>query len=87
MKETIRIIEECKGAKRIGISGHIRPDGDCVGSCLGMYNYLLAAGYVGLDDEEIRNVRNRSMDRVRRTHGFITFEDAVEEERAFGTDE
>ena len=54
---------------------------------LGMYNYLLAAGYVGLDDEEIRNVRNRSMDRVRRTHGFITFEDAVEEERAFGTDE
>jgi hypothetical protein len=54
---------------------------------LGMHNYLLAAGYVELDDEEIRNVRNRSIDRVRRTHGYITFEDAVEEERDFGTDE
>ena len=53
----------------------------------GMHNYLLAAGYVELDDEEIRNVRNRSIDRVRRTHGYITFEDAVEEERDFGTDD
>lgn len=24
----------------VAILGHIRPDGDCVGSCLGMYNYL-----------------------------------------------
>ena len=29
-----------KGKKRIGISGHIRPDGDCVGSCLALYHYL-----------------------------------------------
>lgn len=27
-------------AKSIAIGGHIRPDGDCVGSCLGLYNYL-----------------------------------------------
>ena len=81
------LTEALNGKKTVVILGHVNPDGDCVGSCLGMYNYLLAAGYVGLDDEEIRNVRNRSMDRVRRTHGFITFEDAVEEERAFGTDE
>ena len=40
MKETIHIIEECKGAKRIGISGHIRPDGDCVGSCLALWQYI-----------------------------------------------
>lgn len=32
--------EICKEAGRIGISGHIRPDGDCVGSCLGLYLYL-----------------------------------------------
>lgn len=24
----------------VAISGHIRPDGDCVGSCLAMYNYI-----------------------------------------------
>ncbi|MBE5909737.1 DHH family phosphoesterase [Pseudobutyrivibrio sp.] len=27
-------------ANVIGISGHIRPDGDCVGSCMAMYNYI-----------------------------------------------
>ncbi len=35
--------EECQGAKRIGISGHIRPDGDCVGSCLALFLYLKKA--------------------------------------------
>lgn len=28
-------------AKKIGIGGHIRPDGDCVGSCTALYQYLL----------------------------------------------
>lgn len=27
-------------AKTVGIAGHIRPDGDCVGSCMSLYNYL-----------------------------------------------
>lgn len=35
-----KILDELKGAKSIGISGHIRPDGDCVGSCMAMYMYL-----------------------------------------------
>lgn len=35
-----KILEEVKEAKTIGISGHIRPDGDCVGACMGMYLYL-----------------------------------------------
>jgi len=34
------LAEEVKGAKSIGISGHIRPDGDCVGSCMALYQYL-----------------------------------------------
>lgn len=29
-----------KEAETIAIAGHIRPDGDCVGACLGLYNYL-----------------------------------------------
>lgn len=32
--------KECEGAKRIGITGHVRPDGDCVGSTLAMQMYL-----------------------------------------------
>ncbi|MBD5550937.1 MAG: bifunctional oligoribonuclease/PAP phosphatase NrnA [Lachnospiraceae bacterium] len=36
----MNIKEICKDAERIGIGGHIRPDGDCVGSCLGLSLYL-----------------------------------------------
>lgn len=36
----MRIIDEIKDAKTIGISGHVRPDGDCVGSVMGLYLYL-----------------------------------------------
>ena len=35
-----KIIEEVTGAKSIGISGHAKPDGDCVGACMAMYLYL-----------------------------------------------
>lgn len=34
------LLKECAGARRIGIGGHIRPDGDCVGACLGLCYYL-----------------------------------------------
>ena len=30
----------CSSAKRIAITGHERPDGDSIGSALGLYNYL-----------------------------------------------
>ena len=39
----MNILEEVKGCQTIGISGHIRPDGDCAGSCLGMALYLQKA--------------------------------------------
>ena len=37
MSQLLHAIEE---AQTIGISGHRRPDGDCVGACLGLYNYI-----------------------------------------------
>ena len=37
----MNIIAIVKDAKCIGISGHVRPDGDCIGSCLALRNYLL----------------------------------------------
>ena len=36
----INLRELCDGAATIAVSGHVRPDGDCVGSTLGLYNYL-----------------------------------------------
>ena len=34
------IEEKLAGVRTIGISGHVRPDGDCVGAVLALYNYI-----------------------------------------------
>lgn len=36
-----KIDEIIAGAATVGITGHVRPDGDCVGSTLGLYNYII----------------------------------------------
>lgn len=36
----MNILQECQGASRIAVTGHVRPDGDCVGSCLALFQYL-----------------------------------------------
>lgn len=40
--------EMLEGKKTIVILGHVNPDGDCIGSCLGLYNYL-KENYEGLE--------------------------------------
>lgn len=37
MKNIAEVLEH---VKTMGIAGHIRPDGDCVGSCMGLYLYI-----------------------------------------------
>ncbi len=39
----MNIYEEVKDAESIGIGGHIRPDGDCIGAAMGLYLYLKKA--------------------------------------------
>ena len=34
------ISDVLKGVKTAAIGGHVRPDGDCIGSCVGLYLYL-----------------------------------------------
>lgn len=36
----IHLDDKLKGIASVGISGHVRPDGDCVGSTLAVYNYI-----------------------------------------------
>ena len=36
----IKLEEKLNGMTSIGISGHVRPDGDCVGSTMAVYNYI-----------------------------------------------
>ncbi len=36
----LKIENYLNGIKKVAITGHVSPDGDCVGSCLGLLNYL-----------------------------------------------
>lgn len=36
-----RIGAYLENAKSVGLAGHTRPDGDCAGACLALYNYIL----------------------------------------------
>lgn len=36
----IDLAKELEGVKSVAIAGHVRPDGDAIGSCLGLYHYL-----------------------------------------------
>lgn len=36
----INLAEELKDVQSAAIAGHVRPDGDAIGSCLGLYHYL-----------------------------------------------
>lgn len=34
------LLKAIESAERIAVAGHVRPDGDCVGSCMGLYRYV-----------------------------------------------
>ena len=40
VKPDFNIMEECKDAKNIIVTGHIKPDGDCIGSSIALTLYL-----------------------------------------------
>ena len=42
-------------AQTVAIGGHERPDGDCIGSCMGMYKVLFGFYRVSLLTLAIRN--------------------------------
>lgn len=40
MEKFMNLESILSGVKSIAITGHVRPDGDCIGSSLGLYNYI-----------------------------------------------
>lgn len=63
-----KINEVIGDAKTVGIAGHLRPDGDCIGSCMGMYNYLVknrpdltVKVYLEFVDEKFKFITNSQM--------------------------
>lgn len=36
----MQLEQELQSVKTVAISGHVRPDGDCVGACIGLWHYI-----------------------------------------------
>lgn len=75
----LNLLYECKDAKRIGISGHIRPDGDCVGACLSMGMYLKKC----LPDARVKVFLEPPADIFSELKGFDEIDSSFGEEEAF----
>ncbi len=75
----MNLLQECSGAKRIGISGHIRPDGDCVGSCLALYLYL--SKY--LPEADVQVFLEKPADIFREIKGFDDINSEFPQQEAF----
>ncbi len=75
----MKILKECAGVSRIGISGHIRPDGDCVGSCLALYQYLKKA----MPDAYIKVFLQKPADIFAKIKGFDLIDSTFPEEDVF----
>lgn len=75
----MNLLEICKEAKRIGISGHIRPDGDCVGSCLALYLYL--SKY--LPNAQVQVFLEKPADIFREIKGFENIDSSFPEQEQF----
>lgn len=73
------LIKECREASRIGISGHIRPDGDCVGAVLGLQMYLRKC----LPEADVRVYLERPADIFHEIKGFDEILSDFPDEAAF----
>lgn len=68
------------GIKHICIAGHVKPDGDCIGSCLGLKNYLAdnfpdIKADVYLDDYHDKYSYMRFEDQVKKSDQALKFYD------------
>ncbi|MCM1569611.1 MAG: bifunctional oligoribonuclease/PAP phosphatase NrnA [Roseburia sp.] len=71
--------KECQGAKRIGISGHVRPDGDCVGACLALNRYLQKC----VPEAQIRVLLEEPAKIFSEIRGFDEIDSVFSEEESF----
>lgn len=75
----IDLLKECKDAKRIGVSGHVRPDGDCVGAVLGLRMYLKKC----LPEAEVKAFLEKPADIFSEIKGFDEIISDFPEEKPF----
>lgn len=73
------LLDECREANRIAVSGHIRPDGDCVGACLSMRMYLQKC----LPRAQVKVFLEKPADIFRELKGFDEIDSEFGEEAPF----
>lgn len=73
------LLQEVGGAKRIGISGHVRPDGDCVGACLALWQFL----HKNFPQAEVKVLLEEPQEIFRNLKGFDRIISDFPEEEVF----
>ena len=68
----VKLADFLVGVKKLGIAGHVWPDGDCVGSCMGLYlyiteNYPDIETHVYMEEPKGRFDYIKAMDKVEET--------------------
>lgn len=75
----MNVIEELKGAHVVGITGHIRPDGDCTGSTLALYNYLKK----NMPDMDVSVYLEQPGEEFSYLSGYSDIKNTLEEDKKF----
>lgn len=72
-KDIQQLNKKIKRAKAIAISGHTNPDGDCIGSCLGLCTYILDQ-YPGKKVDVL-------LEPINKKFGFLKYADGIAQEK------
>jgi len=69
----VKLERYLENVKKVAIAGHVRPDGDCVGSVMGVYNYIVD----NYPDMEVHAYMEGYSDRLKYVAGLENVEDSV----------
>lgn len=75
----MKLSDELAGVRTVAISGHVRPDGDCVGACLGLYNYI-RANYPDIEADVYLEEPSRKFSYI---EGFSSIRHELTEEKVY----
>lgn len=75
-QDVAQLHRKIKKAKTIAISGHTNPDGDCIGSCLGLCTYIL--------DQYPNKTVNVLLEPINKKFRFMKYADEIIHEREAG---
>ena len=73
-RDVLILSAKIREADTIAISGHLNPDGDCIGSCLGLCNYIR--------DQYPEKTVDVILDSINSKYTFLKYSDTIIDEDA-----